>query len=110
MRKCSLLTFALALHSAATSYCQDDFVNSEHHHCGLIGSATSQKGKALNKLKNRFDPPAASEIDSDVTLDGILTPGDDIDRFDDSKAAKIVGYVVDVKVGGTETCNCGATH
>jgi hypothetical protein len=111
MPKRLVLSIVIALCLTANGACQDDFTNSEHHHCGLVGTATSTKGKTLNKLKNRYDPPATSDIDEDATLERILAPGDDVDRFDESKAAKIVGFVVDAKVGGrAETCNCEATQ
>lgn len=39
----------------------------------------------------------------------MLKPGADDGKFTSSSAAEITGYVVDVKVGGIEQCNCG-TH
>jgi len=39
----------------------------------------------------------------------MLVPGNDRDRRSDTSGGDIVGYVWDVKVGGIETCNCGAT-
>jgi hypothetical protein len=68
----------------------------------------SAKGKTLNEKKNRYVGPTAAEIDTQVTLAAMLAPGDDVDRFDESKGGTITGFVVDVKVGGKETCNCGA--
>ena len=38
----------------------------------------------------------------------MLKPGDDTKRWSNHKAAKITGYVYDVKPGGVETCNCKA--
>ena len=81
---------------------QDDF-----HGCGMTGTAKSAGIKTVNQYKNRYNPPADSDIDQAVTLAGMLKPGDDRNRFDDDKAAEIVGYVYDVKPGGNETCNCG---
>jgi hypothetical protein len=60
----------------------------------------------LNKLKNRSAPPTRAEIDSTVTLAKMLAPGNDEARWSNGKAAKITGYVCDVKPGGVETCNC----
>ncbi len=79
--------------------------------CGPEGTATSEAGKALNRLKNRFLPPTEDDIDPDVSLSALLAPGNDIGRFDQSKAARIRGLVVRVLKGGNrETCNCGATR
>jgi hypothetical protein len=77
--------------------------------CPPAGTAKSDAGKALNRLKNRDNAPSASQIDADVSLASILAPGDDVDRFDEQKGAKIVGFVIDVKPGGKKTCNCEAT-
>src|SRR5439155_1929170 len=35
---------------------------------------------------------------------------DDTDRFDTNEAAKVTGYVINVKAGGKENCNCHATN
>jgi hypothetical protein len=40
----------------------------------------------------------------------MLAPGNDINRFDPKRAARVQGFVVNVLEGGNkETCNCGAT-
>jgi len=83
---------------------QDDF-----HGCGMAGTAKHAAIKAVNKLKNRHTAPAGSDLDTGATLKTILAPGDDTERFSEDSAEEIVGYVYDVKDGGTETCNCGAT-
>jgi hypothetical protein len=62
--------------------------------CGLTGTAKSVEGKRLDKLKNRYHAPAPA----------------DIDRFDESKGARLTGLVIDVKVGGVETWNCRTTN
>ena len=38
----------------------------------------------------------------------LTAPGDDRRRFDQRKAARLVGYVANVKVGGVESTNCHA--
>jgi hypothetical protein len=68
------------------------------------------EAKALNPFKNRTRAPKASEIDSSITLKKMLAPGDDTKRFPMTKAASVTGYVVSVKKGGIETCNCHATE
>ena len=76
--------------------------------CPLEGSAREERLRDLNKLKNRTSFPDIQDFDISVTLEKMLAPGDDHDRFTTDKSAEITGYVADVKVGGIETCNCKA--
>ena len=78
--------------------------------CPPQGNAKPDSVKALNILKNRVEPPADGDLDPAVTLEAMLQPGDDEDRWDESKAGELVGFVHDVKVGGIETTNCKATN
>lgn len=78
--------------------------------CPLQGTAKSPDVKALNKKKGRYHLPASSQIDPAVTLTAMASPGDDENRFDDRSAATVIGYVLQVGVGGNETCNCKATN
>ena len=61
-------------------------------------------------------PLAQTRLDAELIRRGLMiarptpAPGEDEDRFDPAKAARIVGFVMDVKVGGVETCNCKATN
>ena len=100
LKSVSLAAFLIAAPLAA----QDTF-----HGCGMKGTAKPAAIKAVNQLKNRYTAPADQDVDAGVTLTAILAPGDDTDRFNEDNAAEIVGYVYDVKPGGKETCNCGAT-
>jgi hypothetical protein len=77
--------------------------------CGMAGDARTSAGKTLNRLKNRYTAPTGDDIDDSISLAKLLQPGDDLDRFDSQAGARIAGYVVDVKAGGKETCNCHAT-
>jgi len=77
--------------------------------CGLEGDAKPQALKNLNRLKNRFVPPAASQMNTEITLGDILAPGNDLNRWKESQGATVTGYVIDVKPGGPETVNCHAT-
>jgi len=87
-----------------------------YNNCGMGGGGFSPKLapskvaelKALNKLKNRYWPPRKSDFDATVTLEKMYASGDDRKRFDENKAASIVGYVHDMKPGGIESCNCKA--
>src|SRR5439155_21129030 len=63
-----------------------------------------------NRHKNRFADPTEDQIDAEISLAALLAPGPDTDRFDEERGARIVGFVVDVKKGGNETCNCQATN
>jgi len=83
---------------------QDDF-----HGCGMAGTAKPAAIKTVNRLKNRYGAPTDTDMDTGVSLKKMLKLGDDTDRFDEEKAAEVTGYVYDVKPGGKETCNCGAT-
>lgn len=76
--------------------------------CPAFGDAHSESVRALNVLKNRATAPGQDNTDPGASLAAILLPGDDHDRWDESKGAEIVGYVVDVKPGGIETVNCHA--
>jgi hypothetical protein len=76
--------------------------------CPPEGSASQQRLLALNKLKNRCTSPAEADIDTNVTLKKMLEPGDDRKRWKQASAARITGYVYEVKPGGIETCNCKA--
>ena len=87
-----------------------DTVSLNGQPCGPEGTAQSNAGKALNQHKDRWHLPEDSDIDPDVSLAAMLAPGKDVKRFDQEKAARIRGFVIDVQVGGNhETCNCGAT-
>ena len=76
--------------------------------CPARGDAVTSGVHALNRLKNRVAAPVAPDIDSTVTLSALLASGDDRGRWSDRRAATVVGYVRDVKVGGVETANCFA--
>ena len=76
--------------------------------CPPQGSAKSAKTQALNVQKARTTEPTAADLDPEISLEALLNEGDDTGRFDATQAAEITGYVIDVKVGGVETANCGA--
>jgi len=72
------------------------------------GDAVRPDIQALNRLKNRETAPIAKDFDRTVSLAAMLRPGNDESRWDTHKAAQLVGYVADVKMGGVETVNCHA--
>lgn len=75
--------------------------------CGMAGTAKGARVQAINRLKNRYTPPTADDIDPLINLGAMLAPGDDTNRWRSSKAADLIGFVLDVVPGGQETCNCG---
>lgn len=77
--------------------------------CPPEGSARNHDAQFLNTLKNRTATPAASDIDPRVTLAALLAPGPDRRRWDWHRAATIEGWVVSVRMGSVESCNCDAT-
>lgn len=74
--------------------------------CPTQGDAKKPSVRALNALKRRMTSPAATDMDTQVTMAAMLAPGDDTGRFDPKKGAILEGYVADVKVGGVESVNC----
>ena len=86
--------------------------------CPMEGSVSTQNPPAkyaqlqdLNRHKNRFLLPAFNDFDNSVTLGEMIGDGTkDQEKFNNSKAATIEGYVVYVsKTGSVETCNCKTT-
>ena len=76
-----------------------------HAQCPVEGSATNDKDKIANRLKNRNI--TTKKIDS-INLQQVLAPGRDSARFSNTSYSMIEGYVVEIKDGGKESCNCGA--
>ena len=62
----------------------------------------------LNKLKNRSIFPEEKDFDKTITLAKLLALCNDVLRWKTNQAVSIVGYVFEVKPGGSETCNCQA--
>lgn len=78
--------------------------------CPLDGDTRSAQVRALNHLKNRLTVPTAADLDSAVTMAALTASGNDRRRFSTRKAARLVGYVADIKVGGVESVNCHAKN
>ena len=74
--------------------------------CPLQGVAFSSKMRLLVSLKNRTTTPGEEDFDRQVTLTALLQPGDDRERWSDTRAATVEGYVVEVGAGGVEAANC----
>lgn len=101
--------------------------------CGKEGAAQSGQWQYnANPLKNRWDFPSGESLNAGATIENLLqatsvppnkeTRVPDPDKvtngFDqcqipngpllsEGDSAEITGYIVDVKVGGNESCNCG---
>jgi hypothetical protein len=78
------------------------------HGCAMEGDARSLGVRALDRLKNRYTAPSPTDMDSAISLQAILAPGNDISRWKVKDGAEIIGYVSDVKRGGIESTNCHA--
>lgn len=74
--------------------------------CPSAGIALTTRARDLHRLKNRTSPPQATDFDSRVTLDALLQPGDDTNRWSTNHAARIAGEVIDVAYARPEATNC----
>lgn len=93
-----LLIMLIALVLAVILFAQPD--------CPQQGWAFTTAMRDFVSLKNRTLLPGSDDFDERVTLDALLEPGDDRDRWSEGRAAKIEGYVVSVARGGIEPANC----
>ena len=76
--------------------------------CPVSGSSNNTNLKQLDVLKNRNAP--GTTIDNSITLARILTPGNDVNRFNSNEYVTVTGFVIKVKAGGPETCECKSTN
>lgn len=74
--------------------------------CPSAGIALTVRARDLHRLKNRTALPQPADFDSRITLDALLQPGDDTNRWSINRAARIQGEVIDVAYAGTEATNC----
>lgn len=74
--------------------------------CPSAGIALTSRAAHLHRLKNRTAFPQATDFDSSVTLEKLLAPGDDTNRWSTNRAARVEGEVIDVAFAGTEATNC----
>jgi len=93
-----LLMILAALVVASILFAQPD--------CPQQGWAFTTEMRAFASLKNRSMLPGPGDFDERLTLEALLVPGDDRDRWSEGRAAKLEGYVVGVKRGGIEVANC----
>ena len=69
------------------------------HHCPASGIAFSTERRELHRLKNRTAIPQPADFDTAVTLAKMLQPGDDRERWSQTRAARVEGYVVSIANG-----------
>ncbi|HEY0366852.1 MAG TPA: hypothetical protein VGC73_10285 [Pyrinomonadaceae bacterium] len=74
--------------------------------CPSAGIALTTRTRDLHRLKNRTSFPTATDFDPRITLDALLQPGDDRDRWSTDRAGRIQGEVIDVAYAGPEATNC----
>lgn len=74
--------------------------------CPSAGIALTTRARDLHRLKNRTSLPTATDFDSRITLEALLQPGDDHDRWSNNHAARIQGEVIDVAYARPEATNC----
>ena len=99
MQKYSVKLFLLFFSVVCFAQAPKNFQN-----CPPEGDNPSAKLQQLDRLKNRADAPA--KIDKKITLSAILAKGSDADHWDPSEGAAVTGYVIEVKNGAKESCNC----
>ena len=74
--------------------------------CPSAGIALTVRARDLHRLKNRTTLPQPADFDPRVTLDALLQPGDDRNRWSTNRAARVQGEVVAVGYAETEATNC----
>ncbi len=74
--------------------------------CPSAGFAITGRARSLHRLKNRTAFPQTGDFDSRITLDELLRPGDDHNRWSTDHAARIQGQVIDVEHARPEATNC----
>ena len=74
--------------------------------CPNAGIALTTRARELHRLKNRTLPPTPADFDSTITLDALLQPANDSNRWSTNRAARIQGEVIDVAYSRPEATNC----
>ncbi len=91
------------------THAQEILMLPDSSECGIQGSAKKKNDIALNLLKNRYNFPQKSDIDTSFNWDKINETTDDRLKFNARRAVILRGYVVSVNMGSVETCNCKST-
>ena len=77
-------------------------------YCPPSGLAITSARREVHRLKNRTSFPQQSDFDYAVTMSAILQPGNDENRWLQSRAARVEGYVVSIGRARPELANCYA--
>jgi hypothetical protein len=59
--------------------------------CPSRGIALTSRAAYLHRQKNRTELPQAGDFDSRITLDALLQPGEDTQRWATARAARVQG-------------------
>jgi hypothetical protein len=110
MKLATLLAVSAFLMFAREGDDPNDYVLRNGTKCPPEGTAASAPFKTLNALKNRNAPPKPGDMDHLVSLAAMIAPGADDTRFNPKNGVTVTGYVMEVTVGGKESCNCKATN
>ena len=99
-----LLYFLFSLLSSCSN--GQDTISLDGINCDIHGDANPNRPEyRLNEFKNRYNFPVKSDYDAGITLNDLISSGDE-NQFPIDKAVILTGYVFNVKMGGVETCNC----
>lgn len=80
------------------------FCLTAHSQCKKEGDSNNKRIIALNLLKNRGIPKGL--IPEIINISDILKSGNDSTRWFSTQFVSVTGYIILVKYGGAETCNC----
>ena len=87
-----------------------DIMETDSVSCPMEGSAKRKNDQLLNRLKNRYSIPQASDFDPKFNWEELSIFEDDRAKFDEKKAVILRGYVLRVRMSEKETCNCNSSH
>ena len=71
--------------------------------CPIKGDSKRKDLQHLDSLKNR---QISNMVSDTMSIDSFMLSGSDLNRFDVNRVVCVEGYVLLVKDGGTETCEC----
>lgn len=74
--------------------------------CPSAGLGLTRNARETHRLKNRINLPQDRDFNPQVSIDELLKPGDDRERWSTQQAARIQGYVVAVAYARPEAANC----
>ena len=94
--------FLLILFAASLVFCV-----AAVEECPVAGGSSNPKMQHLDSLKNRQAPQLHTS--ASLTVQNFLQPGNDATRWSEDSYITVTGYIVSVKYGGSETCNCHST-